>query len=551
MANIAVLLARILTTRYGKDMRQDLHDVIKDVNDDVETCGQAVSVSGNQLSLKRGSTTLSTATLPSGVSSVNNKTGAVTLTASDVGAAASSDIKNGTLTIQKNGTNVQTFSANQSTNATANITVPTKVSDLTNDSGFSAVSVNQIKSSGEKIAEITVDGTKTDIYASAGGGGGGGAVDSVNGMTGDVVLDVDDLNDTQISSLQSGQVLKYNGSKWVNANESGGGSNRNLLDNAWFTVNTSGFSSLSPLTANALLIDSWKSYKNSSGSIGWSSNVFTLTDDAVISQINTLEIGKTYTMSVNIGGTIDTHTFTYARGNFSGRFKATTDYNFGAVIGGGVFVQANVGKTITVNAVKLELGSVSTLNKDLPPNYNSELVKCNNPYPVIATEEYGSTSSKAYAIGDYFIRGGKLCKCTQAIASGGTFTKNTNYSEVDVGSQLSNALKTVNGSYSRNTTNVQETGTVLSIKQCGNVVNISGVLSVVLSVTSNPLAIALGTVSGITLPLSDIYSAPIYMSIGTYDFMQFCIKSNGQLWVTMNSQASGNASVYVNLTYIV
>lgn len=43
---------------------------------------------------------------------------------------------NGTLTIQKNGTNVQTFTANQSSNVTANITVPTKVSELTNDSGY-------------------------------------------------------------------------------------------------------------------------------------------------------------------------------------------------------------------------------------------------------------------------------------------------------------------------------------------------------------------------------------------------------------------------------
>lgn len=39
--------------------------------------------------------------------------------------ATTSDIKNGTLTIQKNGTTVATFSANQSGNATANITVPT------------------------------------------------------------------------------------------------------------------------------------------------------------------------------------------------------------------------------------------------------------------------------------------------------------------------------------------------------------------------------------------------------------------------------------------
>ena len=45
-------------------------------------------------------------------------------------------INNGILTIQKNGQNVSTFSANQSLNTTANIQVPTKVSELTNDSGY-------------------------------------------------------------------------------------------------------------------------------------------------------------------------------------------------------------------------------------------------------------------------------------------------------------------------------------------------------------------------------------------------------------------------------
>ena len=45
-------------------------------------------------------------------------------------------VNNAVLTIQKNGTNVQTFTANASSNVTANILVPTKTSDLTNDSGF-------------------------------------------------------------------------------------------------------------------------------------------------------------------------------------------------------------------------------------------------------------------------------------------------------------------------------------------------------------------------------------------------------------------------------
>ena len=42
----------------------------------------------------------------------------------------------GTLTIQKNGSTVGTFSANQATDETINLSVPTKTSDLTNDSGF-------------------------------------------------------------------------------------------------------------------------------------------------------------------------------------------------------------------------------------------------------------------------------------------------------------------------------------------------------------------------------------------------------------------------------
>lgn len=45
-------------------------------------------------------------------------------------------VNNATLTIQKNSTNVATFTANAASNVTANISVPTATSDLTNDSGF-------------------------------------------------------------------------------------------------------------------------------------------------------------------------------------------------------------------------------------------------------------------------------------------------------------------------------------------------------------------------------------------------------------------------------
>ena len=94
-------------------------------------------------------------------------------------------VNNGTLTIQKNGTNVQTFSANQSGNATANITVPTKVSELTNDSGYTSntgtitgVSVNSTSIATSGVANIVTNtaynsssnkiATMTDVYNNKG-----------------------------------------------------------------------------------------------------------------------------------------------------------------------------------------------------------------------------------------------------------------------------------------------------------------------------------------------------------------------------------------------
>lgn len=49
-------------------------------------------------------------------------------------------VNNATLTIQKNGTTVKTFSANASSNVTANITVPTNNNELTNGAGYQTAS---------------------------------------------------------------------------------------------------------------------------------------------------------------------------------------------------------------------------------------------------------------------------------------------------------------------------------------------------------------------------------------------------------------------------
>lgn len=86
----------------------------------------------------------------------------IILTASDVGALPSSTtIGNGTLTIQNNGANIDTFSANATSNKTINITTPTKTSDLINDSGYTTnvgtvTSVNNIQPDANGDVTLTI-----------------------------------------------------------------------------------------------------------------------------------------------------------------------------------------------------------------------------------------------------------------------------------------------------------------------------------------------------------------------------------------------------------
>lgn len=59
------------------------------------------------------------------------------------------------------------------------------------------------------------------------------------------------------------------------------------------------------------------------------------------------------------------------------------------------------------------------------------------PLAMIAPIETGTTASKAYAVGEYFIlNGNQFCKAISAIASGATFTLNTNYTVTTIGAEL-------------------------------------------------------------------------------------------------------------------
>jgi hypothetical protein len=87
---------------------------------------------------------------------------------SDAIAAISIPVVNDAiLTIQKNGVAIDTFTANSATNKTVNIIVPTKTSDITNDSGF-LTSHQDIAGKEDKSNKVTSFSSPTDTqYPSA------------------------------------------------------------------------------------------------------------------------------------------------------------------------------------------------------------------------------------------------------------------------------------------------------------------------------------------------------------------------------------------------
>lgn len=103
---------------------QTASDVLSAISGKANTADLAtVATSGDYSDLSN------TPTVPSKTSDLTNDSGFIT-------SSALPTVNDATLTIQKNGTDVATFSANSATNTTANIAVPTDTSDLTNGAGF-------------------------------------------------------------------------------------------------------------------------------------------------------------------------------------------------------------------------------------------------------------------------------------------------------------------------------------------------------------------------------------------------------------------------------
>lgn len=139
------------------------------------------------------------------VESVNGKTGAVVLNASDVGALPDTTtiptVNDAVLTIQKNGASVGTFSANASTNKSINITVPTNNNELINGAGYITNSALTGYAKTDDLPTKISDLTNDSGYITSAGA----PVQSVNGQTGDVTIDVS-LPDNTVTYTSLGDV---------------------------------------------------------------------------------------------------------------------------------------------------------------------------------------------------------------------------------------------------------------------------------------------------------------------------------------------------------
>lgn len=300
------------------------------------------------------------------VDSVNGQTGVVVLDAEDVGALP------------------------------ANTPIPSKTSDLTNDSGFATTSdvstaianklekviisdISQIPNNDIKDLE---DGVYTIIL---------GVLTNPNLLNAPPISSgVQLLITTASSGFRYFNCLPYNNGLpiYFGGLEPNGviigwrpvvvTSNRNLLDNPWFTVNQRGITSWSN-EGVGYSADRWKHDGSATGNITngvYTCNVPTYQtweDDRI-----TPLLGKTVTLSwILSDGSIGFETKTLPSALTSEYvWPFTNSYVVLALKSGNLSQAARIAADVAVKAVKLELGKVSTLAMDTAPNYATELLKC-------------------------------------------------------------------------------------------------------------------------------------------------------------------------------
>lgn len=192
-------------------------------------------------------------------------------------------------------------------------------------------------------------------------------------------------------------------------NIAAGGTNPNLLDNSWFTVNSRNISSGSGSAANTYLVDRWQySYGSGGTSWAWDANGITfapnnLSSHAILQQkVSFLDEidGKYITASIMLqNGTIYTGTVLYNKtveyAPINTSIAEGVTFRFYIRPVGIIALDVYYG-SVSLRAVKLELGSFSTLANDTTPDYGEELTRCiystADPTDTYANNGFGRTN---------------------------------------------------------------------------------------------------------------------------------------------------------------
>lgn len=168
-------------------------------------------------------------------------------------------------------------------------------------------------------------------------------------------------------------------------------SNRNLFDNPWFTVNQRGKTSYNA----GYSVDRWVVTRNAS--INVLSNGIRLTTTANRWGIeqrcvkNLIPHGTTVTFSALIDGKIVQKSFVW-------NGASTTVYPDGSAVGLEIntapteydrwYICNTIASTHTIRAVKIEIGSYSTLANDVPPKKRSALADCQERFLRVKSDTY-------------------------------------------------------------------------------------------------------------------------------------------------------------------
>lgn len=169
---------------------------------------------------------------------------------------------------------------------------------------------------------------------------------------------------------------------------------RNLLDNPWFTVNQRGQSSYTNTSGFSESVDRWKIANKTTLAVV-SGGVTLSTKNEISFQQNTeYDLrGETVTASVKGGGVVYSGTTTVPSSGFNHVTLSINGLSVDVRVGysSGLYFRINVNsstKSLTLQAVKLELGSFSTLANDAPPDYGMELAKCQRYFFRLKTSNY-------------------------------------------------------------------------------------------------------------------------------------------------------------------